>query len=121
MRKDLPTLLGGLFCVNRNHDALAPEFFGPGADQIRIGQGRGVDADLISAGTEHGVHVLDSSQTSADRERHKALVRCTFDHVHHRCTVMGAGSNVEKHHFVGSLVIVTQSQFDWVTHVAQFA
>lgn len=59
VRKDLPLVRSHLFSVNRNDDALAPEFFCAGANQIRIRERGGVDADLVSSSAQHGVHVFD--------------------------------------------------------------
>ena len=34
---------------------------------------------------------------------------------------MRAGGDVEKHHLVGALFVVTQGQLDRIAHIAQFA
>jgi len=59
MREDRPTVEPGLLRVNRHDDALAAEFFRAVADQVWVGQRRGIDADFISTGAQHRVHVFN--------------------------------------------------------------
>ena len=57
------------------HDALAAEGFGALADDVGLAHGHRVDADLLGAGLEHLVHVVDRADAAADGERHEHVVR----------------------------------------------
>ena len=121
MRKNFPTIWRDLFRVDGNNDALAAEFFGPRADQIRRGERRGVDADFVRARFEHGAHVEHRANASTDRQRHETLVRRPLDDVHDRLPAMGAGRDVEKDHLIGSLLVVAEGQLDGIADIAQLA
>src|ERR1019366_9136082 len=119
VREYFPTVRRDLPGVNRDHDALAAELLSPGPDQVRVREGRGVDADLVRARPEHGVHVIDRAQAAADGQRHETLVRRALDHRDQRAAAMGRGCDVEEHHLVGALLVVAQGQFHRIAHIAQ--
>ena len=121
VREHLPLFWRDLFRINGNNDALAAEFFGPGADQLRVGQRRRIDADLVRPGPQHGVHVSHRAQSAADGQRHEALVGGALDDLHHRSPALRAGGDVEEHHLVGALFVIAHGQLDGIAHVAQLA
>ena len=121
VREHFPAVRRDAFGVDGNDDALAAEFFGAGADKIRVCKRGRIDADLVGAGLEHGVHVFDGANAAADRERHEALVGGALNDVHHRSAAMSGGSDVEEDHFIGALVVVAAREFYRVADVAQLA
>ena len=121
MRKNLPAFGSNSFGINRNDDALAAEFLGPGSNQYRICQRRGIDADLVRASTQHRLHVVHSADAAAHRERHEAFFRDAFNDTRHCLASVRAGGDVKKDHFVCALFVVAQGQFDGIADVAQFA
>ena len=61
--------------LGAEHDALATEGLGALAEDLRVADGHGVDADLLRARLEHFEHVVDRADTPADGERHEHVVR----------------------------------------------
>lgn len=119
--EDAPFVRGDLFGINGDDDALAAEFFGALADQFRIGEGAGIDADLVRAGTEHGKHVIHGFDAAADSEGHKTLIGRAFDDIHHGATTVGGGGDIEENHFIGPLLIVAEGEFHRVADIAEAA
>jgi hypothetical protein len=70
---------------------------------------------------QHRVHIGHGANATAHCERHEALVGGTLNDIDDRGAAMRAGRDVEKHHFVGALFVVTDGQFDRVAHVAEFS
>src|SRR5256885_2320896 len=58
---------------------------------------------------------------TTDRERHETFFGDALDDIDHGLAPVRAGGDVEEHHFVRALFVVTQREFDGVADVAQFA
>jgi hypothetical protein len=121
MRKDFPFAGCDPPRIDRDNDALTAEFFCSGTNQLWIGQRGRIDADFVRAGVKHRAHISDRANSSANRERHKTLVCRPFDYVNDRSAAVGACGNIEKDHFIGALVIITNRQLYRVAHVAEFS
>ena len=119
-REDPPLVRPGFFGVDGDHDALAAEFFGAFADEIRAGESAGIDADFIRAGAEHGEHVGHGLDAAANGQRHETLVGGPFDDLHHGGATVGAGGDVEEDHFIGALFVVAERQCHGIADVFQF-
>ena len=119
--KDFPFIGRDPLGVNGNDDALASEFFRSRANQIRSGERRGIDADLVRAGAQHREHVLHGFNAAAHRQGHETFIGGPFDDIHHGLAPVRAGGDIEKNHFVSALLIVAHRQFNRVAHVSQFA
>ena len=107
--------------VNGDDDALASKLLSPFGDQFGRGKRGRVNADFVGARLQHQAYVLQSSDAAARRKRHKTLIRRTFHDVHHRPPAVSAGGNIKKHHLVGALLIILDSQLDRIAHVLKFA
>src|SRR5690606_23266604 len=87
MGEDFPaprfTRCTDFFRVDGYHDALGTEFCGSFTYEFRIEHGRGVDADLVGTGVEHGANIFQLADTATDGERDKYLARHFFHGVHH--------------------------------------
>ena len=116
-----PKAWPGAFCVYGDHDALGAKTFCPGGDEFGMGEGAGVDADLVCPGLEHGAHILHGANSSADGERHEALGGGAFNNIDHGRPPVCAGGDVKEDHFVGALLVVAQRKFNGVTDIAQAA
>ena len=121
VREHLPALSLDAPGVEGDDDALAAELFRPGANEVRRGQRRRIDADLVGAGAEHGLHVLDGADAAADRKRHKAFFGDALDDIDHGLSCVRTGGDIEKNHFVGALLVVAKGQLNGLADVAQFA
>ena len=95
------------------------EDFGTARDQLGLGEGRGVERDLVGAVRQQLLHVLDAADAAADRERDEDLVGRAGDHVQEDRTLLGGGRDVEEHELVRALMVVMGGQLGRVPGVAQ--
>lgn len=119
--EDLPVVGTGAAGVDGDDDALAAELFCALADEFRGSEGGGVDADFVGARPEHGVHMVDRTDSAADGEGHEALVGDAFDDIDHGGAAVGGGGDVEEDHFVGALFVVAEGEGDGVTDIFEAA
>ena len=98
-----------------------PNRSAPAEMSLGRGERAGVDADLVGAGVEHGMHVVHRADSAADGQRHEALRGRFLDDFNHRTAAVGAGGDVEKDHLVSALVVVAQRHFDGIADIAQAA
>ena len=89
------------------------------AEQLRPGQRRGVDRDLVGAGVEHRLRVLDRADPAADRERDEDVVGGAPGELDDRLALLVRGGDVEEDELVGALGVVALGQLDRVARVAQ--
>src|SRR5690606_2432862 len=121
---DLAARRGFLPCrdgarVDRQHDALRPEPLGHLAQHLGPGDGRGVDRDLVGAGAQQAVDVLDGADAASDRERDEHLLGGARDDVEHGAAVAARRGDVEEGQFVGALFVVEGGELDRITRIAQ--
>ena len=105
--------------VHRQHDAPRAESSAHLVEHLRAGYGGGVDADLVGAGAQHGVDVVDGADAPTHGERDEHLVGGAFDHVHHGGATRTRRGDVEERQFVGAFAVVAFGQFDGVAGVAE--
>ena len=105
--------------VDREHEHLGAEPVGDLGDQLGAGDGGGVHADLVGAGAQQPVDVVDGANAAADGERDEDLLGGARDHVVGRGPVSAAGGDVEEDELVGALGVVAAGQLDRVAGVAQ--
>src|SRR5258707_11846956 len=100
MGKNLPAVRGAAALdplgVDRDHDALLAEFFGTFLDEFAPADCGAVDRDLVGAGTQQGLDVVDGTHAAADRQRHEAGFRGSPDYVQHDAAILVSSGNVEK-------------------------
>ena len=63
-----PIGAGGRARIDGHDHGLAPEPRRAAGDERRIGDGRGVQRDLVGAGPQHVAHLLDAPHAAADRQ-----------------------------------------------------
>ena len=105
--------------VHRNDDALRAEAPGGLFDQLRILDGRRIDADFVGAGVEQAAHVADFAHAAADGKRNE-----TCDAT---CSIIPSSSprlsrargDVQESEFVGALLVVAAGDFDRIAGIAQ--
>ena len=90
-----------------------------GADDIRIGDGGGIDADFVRARFEQFFEIRRAAHAAADRERHKHFARHGENDIEHRRPPGGRGVDIEQRNLVGALRIVGARAFDGIAGVAQ--
>ena len=115
---DVPAFVRALR-VDRDHDALRAEHVGQLLDQLGAAQRGGVDRDLVGAGVEHGLRVLDRADAAADREWDEHVVRGATGQVDDGVAALVRGGDVEEDQLVGALRVVGERGLDGVARVAQ--
>src|SRR5690606_28781764 len=119
VREDVPHARRDGLGVDRNDDALAADLAGRVGDELRVGDSRGVDADLVRTGVEQAAHVLDAAHAAADGQRDEDLVGDLLDDVQDDVARVGAGRDVEEGQFIGALLVVAARDLDRIAGVAQ--
>ena len=69
-------------------------------DQRRVGDGRGVERDLVGAGPQHVAHLLDRADPATDRERDERPARGPFHDVQERAASFRSRRDVEEDELV---------------------
>ena len=87
--------------------------------QLGPGQRRGVDRDLVGAGVEHRLGVLDRADAAADREGDEDVVGGAPGQLDDRLALLVRGGDVEEDQLVGALGVVALGQLDRIAGVAQ--
>ena len=118
---DLPSAgrAGNAAGIDRKHNALGAETFGPGTDQFRITDRRRVQGNLVRAGVEHSADVLDGADPPADSQRDENLLRSPADHVIHACAVVAGRRDIEEDNFVRPLAVVFLGGLDGISRINQ--
>ncbi len=114
---DIPAVLA--LRVDRHHDALRTETRRRLVHEIRILDGRRVDRDLVRTRVEHAADVFNRADAAPDAQRHEDLLGGAPHHIEHGVPVVGRGADVEKHQFVGLLLVIALRYLDRVARVAQ--
>ena len=102
---DLPRGSGGparRARIDGDHDRLPSEAAGAAADQRRVGDGRGVERDLVGAGSEDVAHLVDAPDAAAHGQRDERPTRGPLDDVEERATALGRGRDVEEDELIGA-------------------
>ena len=107
-----------LFGVHGDDDALIAKVVRRLLDEIRTGNGGGVDGHLVGAGVQHAAHVFQAAYAAAHREGDEYLLRHGLDHVHHGRAVVGTGGDIEKGDFIRALLVVAPRNLHRVAGVA---
>src|SRR5437660_1040098 len=84
-----------LLGVDRDDDALVAEFFRRLLHKGTPGDRRGVDRNLVGAGSEQLADILHRAYATADGERHEAGLRGAPHHVENDAAVLMARGDVE--------------------------
>ena len=89
--------------VDGDDDGLAAEPARAARDQHRVGDGRGVERDLVGAGPQDVAHLVDGPHAAADGQRDERPARRPLDDVEERAAPLGGGGDVEEDELVGAL------------------
>ena len=96
MRKDFPFTWCDLLGVDCHHNTLATKLSGGFEDQVGVLDGGGIEGNFIGSGVKHGANILNRSQATADRQRHKNLIGRSLDHINHRLPLITRGRDIQK-------------------------
>ena len=107
------------FSVDGDHDTLVPKLLGTLPNQIGIGDCAGVDANLISAGFEHLVHVLDRANAATDCKGDENLICDSPHHIHHGITRLMRRRNIQKNKLITALLIINFRRLSRVADIRQ--
>ena len=111
--------LGAAPGVDRDHHALGAEDVGELGDQLRAGERRRVDRDLVGAGVEHRLGVGDRADPAPDHERDEDVVGGPAGELGDRVAPLVRRRDVEEDELVGALAVVALGELDRVARVAQ--
>ncbi len=103
--------------IDREHDALRAEHVRELVDQVGALERRGVDGDLVRAGVEHRLRVLQRTDAAADRERHEDVVGRAARERDHRLAPLVRRGDVEEDELVGAFAVVVGRELDGVARV----
>src|SRR6185436_18822090 len=87
--------------------------------QVGPGDGGGVDGDLVSAGPQQPVDVLDGGDSAADGEGDEHLLGGPGDDLERGGAALVGGGDVEEGQLVGALGVVGPGQLDGVPGIAE--
>jgi hypothetical protein len=105
--------------VDGDHDTLAAELLGGGANKVRVLHGDGVQADFICARVQNGADVVQRADAPADGEGDKHLLGDAGGEFEHGRASLVAGGDVQKHQLVRTFAVVQARQRYGVARVAQ--
>ena len=105
--------------IDGHHDALRSVFGRGVTDQLRVGNGRRVEAHFVRSGVEQTAHVLHAAHPTAHRQRDKHFAGYRFNDVQDEVASIAGGGDVQKGQFIGTLGVVTRRNLDGVTGIAQ--
>ena len=106
--------------INGHNDTLRAIFLGGVSHQLRISDGRSVNADFVGTGIKQTTHVFDHPHPTADGERNKHLGGNGFDNVKNEIALVRGGRNVQKGELICPFPIIAARNLDRVTGVTQF-
>ena len=89
--------------IDGDHDALGAEDLRTFGDQLRAGDGGGVQGDLVSPGLKHLADIFNRANAAADGERNEDLIGGALHDVDHRLAAVRAGGDIEKDELIGAL------------------
>ena len=107
------------FGIDVHHDALAAKTPRRLPHELGVSAGRRIDRHLVAAGVQQRTNILDRPDPAPHGQRHEDLLRRPADHVDHDVPPLVAGRDVQKHQFVGTLLLVTRSHLDRIPRVAK--
>ena len=116
---DLPGARAGLPGVDGDDDGLAPEPRGAAGDQVRIGDGRRVEGDLVGPGAQHVAHLVHGADATAHGQRDERPSRGSLDDVEQRAATLGGRRDVEEDDLVGAFAGVSLGELGRIAFVDQ--
>ena len=119
MGKDLPAARFHGLGIDGDNDALAAEAIGGFGHHIGIGDGGGVEADLVGPRQKQRADVLMRAHAAADGQRHEALFGGAGHQIEHRAAVFMRGVDVEETQLVGACRVIGLGGLDRVARVDQ--
>ncbi len=119
MGENLPTAAGDGLGVDGADHALAAEPVGGPRDHVGIGDGGGVEADLVRARQQQGAHVLGCAHTAAHRQRHETLFGRARDKIEHGAAVLVSGVDVQKADLVRARRVIGARRRDRIARIDQ--
>jgi len=88
-------------------------------DQVGIAHRRAVDGDLVGAGAQQRVRVVERAHAAAHRERREDDVGRAANDVEQDGPLVGGGRDVEEGDLVGAVLVVATRALDRIAGVAQ--
>ncbi len=123
VRVDFPTLgrIIGIVAprVDGEDGALATKLLGAFVEDVGVGDGGGVEGNLIGPGVEHLAHIGGRADAAADGQRHKYLFGDATDNVDHRVAFVARRGDIKKDEFVGALRLVGLGTLDGIARIDQ--
>ena len=105
--------------VHAQHHALVAVFLCRRSDQARIGNGAGVDADLVCAAFQHPVKIIQRADAAAYRQGDEDLAGDPTQDACEQSPPLHGGGDVVKHQLVRAGGVVEMRQLHGVRHIPQ--
>ena len=96
--------------VNRDNHRLRSEPLRDAGNQRRVGDGGGVDADLVRARVEDGRGVVERPHSTSNGKGNEKFPRCAANGFKQRVALLVRGGDVEEHDFIRARRAVRGSQ-----------
>ena len=117
--EDLPPAGGDGLGVDGDDDALRPEAQRGFGHDVGVGDGGGVEADLVGPGQQQGAHVVVRPHAAADGQRHETRLCRAGGEVEHGAAVFLGRHDVEKAKLVRAGGIVGDGGVHRIARIAQ--
>jgi hypothetical protein len=108
------------FGVNGHHDALRAVAFGHRIDDVRVGNGGGVEARLVGSGIEQPAHIFHRAHAAPYGERNEHLAGHGLNDVQDQVAIVAGGGDIEEGQLVRPLGVVARGNLHRIAGVAQF-
>src|SRR5918995_806907 len=105
--------------VDGDDDALSAEHLRELVDQLGPGERRRVDRDLVGAGVEHRLRVIDRANATPDREWYEHVVCRPPRQLDDCVALLVRRGDIEKYELVRALLVVACGELDRVARIAQ--
>ncbi len=96
-----------------------PNVAASSSEELRTGQGRRVDRDLVGASVEYRLCVVHGANAPADREGHEDIVGGAPGQLDHRPAPVCGGRDIQEDQLIGARGVVACGQLDGVAGIAQ--
>src|SRR5665647_1872439 len=105
--------------VSGQDQDLAAEAIRDVGDQIRTGDGGGVDSHLVSPRAQQSVHIVNRAHTPAHGQWDEHLLGGPAHNIQGGLAIATAGGDIEEGQLVGTLLLIALCQLDGITRITQ--
>ena len=116
---DIPATASAAASIDGHHDALGSKLAGPGTDQLRIFDRRGIEADLVGTRAQQCGDAIERANPTTNGERNKQLRSRALHQLHQGFAALVSGGDIEKYQFIGARSVVAAGQLHRIAGITQ--